>query len=57
MATDFEELVPNKKIRSLPIYQGGNRIANLDIRQKKVIGHLKCIGLAVNEDQREKKEK
>lgn len=49
LATDFEELLPNKKIRSLPIYQGGARIANLDIRQKKIVGHIKCIGLAIEE--------
>lgn len=33
------------------------RIANLDIRQRKKVGEIKCIGLVVDEHSREQKEK
>jgi hypothetical protein len=33
----------------MPLYQGGSRIGNLDIRNKVIVGHLKCIGVPVTE--------
>lgn len=57
LMTDFEELVPNRKIWTLPVFQGGEKVGNLDIRQKKKVGDIKFIPMSISHEVEEEKQK